>query len=201
MQIFTRKRDGRERPEQARRIRLLVVDENPTARAVMGRRLAQMGYDVTPAENGFAGLTMLMAQTFDLIIIEAAMPLIGGIATMEKMRASGMTGEAPVMLVTGRSDSAAIIAALDAGADDQIVKPFDFDVLDARIRHIVARARRIGELSRNNAQLDARIARRAVELGEARAALEDMSIDRSRLIAAVQALHEELERLSVRAHG
>jgi DNA-binding response OmpR family regulator len=105
------------------------------------------------------------------------------------------------MMITARSDSAATIEALDAGADDQIVKPFDFDVLDARIRHVAARARRIDELSRFNEQLDARIARRAVELGEARAALDDMTVDRSRLVASIQALHDEIARLSSQVHG
>ncbi|WP_336957729.1 response regulator transcription factor [Sphingobium aquiterrae] len=201
MQIFTRKRDKSERTSPARRIRLLVVDENATALSVIGRRLAHMGYDVTLAENGFAAINMLMAQKFDLILIESAMKLLGGIATMRKMRASGMVGGASIMMITGRSDSAAIIEALDAGADDQIVKPFDFDVLGARIRHVVARAQRIDELSRFNEQLDARIARRAVELGEARAALDDMTVDRSRLVASIQALHDEIERLNTQVHG
>lgn len=201
MQIFASKQDMSERPGPARRIRLLVVDENTTALSVMGRRLAHMGYDVTLAENGFAAINMLMVQKFDLILIESAMMLLGGLATMHKMRASGLVGAASIMMITGRSDSAAIIEALNAGADDQIVKPFDFDVLDARIRHVVARAQQIDELSRFNEQLDARIARRAVELGEARAALEDMTIDRSRLVNSIQALHNEIERLNMRAQG
>lgn len=201
MQIFTRKRDKGQQQSPARRIRLLVVDENATALAVMGRRLAHMGYDVTLAENGFAAINMLMAQKFELILIESTMRLLGGIATMRKMRASGMVGAASIMMITARSDSAATIEALDAGADDQIVKPFDFDVLDARIRHVAARAQRIDELSRFNEQLDARIARRAVELGEARAALDDMTVDRSRLVASIQALHDEIARLSSQVHG
>jgi DNA-binding response OmpR family regulator len=206
MQIFTRARDGgteeqaegRETRPALRRIRLLVVDENETALSVMGRRLSHLGYDVTLAENGFVALNMLVAQKFDLIIIDMGMTMLPGLATLKKMQVSGLLAQASIMMVTGRSDGAAVVEALEAGADDQIVKPFDFDVLDARIRHIVARAQQISEIARHNEQLDARIARRAMELGETRAALEEMQADRSRLVASIQALHEELERLNAR---
>jgi len=205
MQIFARadmNGTGLEKAgdDVARRVRLLVVDENSTALSVMGRRLAHMGYDVALAENGFVGLNMLVAQKFDLVLIEMGMEMLSGIATMRKMRLAGTLGQASVMMVTGRSDSAAVVEALEAGADDHIVKPFDFDILDARIRHVVARARRLDELSRYNEQLDARIARRAMELGETRAALEDMKADRSRLVASIQALNGEVERLNAQ-HG
>lgn len=202
MQIFTRARDGAQEPEQGgeerpmlRRIRLLVVDENETALSVMGRRLAHMGYDVALAGNGFAALNMLLPQKFDLVIIDMGMTMLPGIATMQKMRASGLLGQASVMMVTPASDGSAVVEALEAGADEQIAKPFDFDVLDARIRHVVSRARRLDELARYNDQLDARIARRAMELGETRASLEELQGDRLRLVASIQALHEEVERL------
>lgn len=178
-----------------RRLRLLVVDENPVVLSVLGRRLSHMGHDVVLAENGFAGLSILMAQRFDLIVIDMGMTTLSGIATLRKMQASGMMGDASALMITARSDPSAIIEALDAGADDQIVKPFDFEVFDARIRHIIARARRIAELKHHNEQLDARIARRAVELGEARSQLEELTADRARITASVQTLSEQLERL------
>lgn len=203
MQILTRTREsGAEdqdpTPHAAlRRIRLLVVDENATALSVLGRRLSHMGYDVALAENGFVAINMLLAQKFDLIIIEMGMRMLDGIATMKKMRASGLVGQASIMMVTGRSDSSAVVEALEAGADDHIVKPFDFEILDARIRHVVTRAQRIGELARYNDELDARIARRAMELGETRATLEELQADRARLVASIQALHDELERVNL----
>lgn len=205
MQIFSRKKDQTSIKDDAapndtvvRRIRILAVDENPTALSVIGRRLSHMGYDVVLAENGFVGLNMLLAQKFDAILIDAGMTMMTGIATMKKMRASGMLANASIIMITGRSDNAGIVEALNVGADDQIVKPFDFDILDARIRHAVARAAQLEALSRYNEILDARIARRAVELGETRASLEDLRMDRSRLVASIQALHAEVERLSAR---
>jgi DNA-binding response OmpR family regulator len=115
---------------------------------------------------------------------------------MKKMKASGLLGNAAIMMISGRSDSHAAVEALAEGADEHIVKPFDFDVLDARIRHLVQRAEQMNLLIRHNDQLDARIARRAVELGETRAELEELHADRARLVASIQSLHDELQRVS-----
>ena len=198
MRIFNREMT---RPVQAgeRRIRLLVVDENPTALDVLGRRLSHLGHDVTLADSGLAASNLLVAQRFDLVLLEMAMPTLSGVQTLKKMRGSGLLGGTSVVMMTGRGDAAAVVEALDAGADDHVVKPFDFEVLDARIRHILARANHLEMLTRHNESLDARIARRAVELGEARAELEELQSDRARLVASIQSLHNEIERLNMGA--
>jgi DNA-binding response OmpR family regulator len=202
MPIFKRSRSWRQDDEDreavrpARRLRVLVVDENPTARAVMGRRLSHLGYDVQLAENGFVTLNLLIARPVDVILIDMGMTMLAGVATMKKIRAAGLAGNACFVMITGRLDSQSAVEALDAGADDHIVKPFDFDLLDARLRHLCARADIFGTLSRHNAELDARIARRAVELGETREALHELQVDRARLVSSIQALHDEIERMS-----
>jgi DNA-binding response OmpR family regulator len=99
-------------------------------------------------------------------------------------------------MVTGRSDPAAAVEALAAGADDHVAKPYAFEVLAARIDRVLSRARRIAELKRSNAALDARIAARAMELGEARTALAVTRAEHQRLVLSVQALNDELVRLS-----
>lgn len=184
-----------------RRLRLLVVDEDATALAVMGRRLAHRGFDVVLAQNGVIALTLMQAQRFDLILMDMQMRLLSGIDTMKKMRVSGLLGQAVIMLISGQSDNDGAVTALAEGADDHIAKPFDFSVLDARIRHLVARAEEMNVLARHNDTLDARIARRAVELGETRAELEELHADRARLVQSIQALHDELQRLSAGLHG
>lgn len=205
MQIFRRDRvavekgeelgSGRAEATALRRIRLLVVDEDPTALSVLGRRLSHRGHDVVLAENGFVALSLMQAQRFDVILIDMMMTMLPGIDAMKKMRASGLMGEATVIMISGRTESHAAVIALSEGADDHIVKPFDFDVLDVRIRHLVARADAMNMLIRHNDLLDARIARRAVELGQTRAELEELHADRARLVQSIQALHDELQRL------
>ncbi len=206
MQIFKRDRTGAgsgEEPGQdraeakaQRRIRLLIVDEDPTALSVLGRRLSHMGHDVVLAENGFVALSLMQAQRFDVILIDMMMSMLPGIDAMKKMRASGLMGDATIIMISGRTESHAAVIALSEGADDHIVKPFDFDVLDVRIRHLVARADAMNMLIRHNDLLDARIARRAVELGQTRAELEELHADRARLVQSIQALHDELQRVS-----
>lgn len=194
MRIFNREMTRPAQPGD-RRIRILVVDDNATALDVLGRRLSRLGHDVTLADSGLAATNMLVAQRFDLVLMEMAMSGLNGIQTLKKMRGSGMLGETSVIMMTGQGDSGAVVEALNAGADDHMVKPFDFDILDAKIRHVVARANQLGILARHNESLDARIARRAVELGETRAELEEVQSDRARLVASIQSLQDELARL------
>lgn len=189
--------DGNTRTDSgaSRRIRLLIVDEEATALSVMGRRLSHLGHDVVLAENGFVALSQMQAQRFDAILIDMTMSALSGVETMKKMRASGLLADAMIIMISGRTESHAAVVALSEGADDHIVKPFDFDVLDIRIRRLVARADQMNILARHNELLDARIARRAIELGETRAELEELHADRARLVQSIQALHDELQRL------
>lgn len=179
-----------------RRLRVMMVDENPTARTVIARRLSHLDYDVVLAENGYVALNLMATQNVDAILIDMGMTLMSGIATMKKIRASGLAGHACFILITGRTDSLPAVEALRAGADDHVAKPFDFGVLDARLRHACARAAELDALGRRYAEMDARVARRAMELGETRETLRDLQADRNRLVASIQALHDEIERLS-----
>lgn len=188
--------ESRDAPQPRPRLRILLIDENPTARALIGRRLSYLGYDVALAENGFASLNILVTYPADIILIDMAMTMLSGVATMQKIRAAGLADTASFVMIAGRFDTVSAVEALDAGADDHIVKPFDFDILDARLRHQYAKAEKVRALSRHNAELDARIARRAVELGETRHALHEMQADRARLVSSIQALHDQIERLS-----
>jgi DNA-binding response OmpR family regulator len=178
-----------------RRLRVLLVDENETARAVIARRLSHRDYDAALADSGFAALSMLVTRPVDVVLIDMDLTILSAIATMQKIRAANVAGNACFVMIAGQHGSQSTVDALDAGADDHIVKPFDFDVLDARLRHLCHRAEQIGALSRYNAELDARIARRAVELGETREELREMQADRARLVSSIQALHDEIERL------
>lgn len=179
-----------------RRLRLLVVDENQTARTVIARRLSYLNYDVALAENGFVALNILVTRPVDIILIDMGLTELPALATMKRIRESGLAPESAFVMITSRVDNASAVEALKAGADDHVVKPFDFDLLDARLRHVATRAEAVGALSRQYADLDARVARRAMELGETREALTEMQRDRARLVSSIQALHDEIERLN-----
>jgi DNA-binding response OmpR family regulator len=174
---------------------ILVVDDSRTNLNVIGKRLTQLGYLTALADNGGEALDLIAARGFDLVLLDMVMPGMNGMQVLAEIRSRTETSDLPVIVVTARGDPAAAVEALSTGADDHLAKPFDFDILTARIERTLTRARRVSDLKRSNAALDARIAARAMELGEARAELADIRADRQRLITSLQTLHDEVERL------
>lgn len=175
---------------------VLVVDDSRTNLTVIGSRLGQAGYLVVLCDNGREALDLIAGRGFDLVLLDMMMPGMSGIEVLAELRANPRTADLPVIMITARSDTGATVEALAAGADDYVAKPFDFAVLTARIERTLARASRIIELKRAVASLDARIAARAIELGEARTELAVTRADRARLVSSIQSLNAEVERLS-----
>lgn len=179
------------RPRAQRTI--LAVDDSRTNLAVIGRRLSQLGYLVALSDDGREALDLVAGRGFDLLLLDMVMPGLSGVQVLAELRGSQDTADLPVIMVTGRSDAAAAVEALAAGADDHVAKPFAFAMLAARIERTLDRAGRIAELKRANAALDGRLATRAIELGEARGALAETRAERLRLIASIHALNDQLE--------
>jgi len=175
---------------------ILAVSDNRTNLNVLAGRLGHLGYLVVLSDSGAEALDLLQGRGFDLVLFDMKMPGISGINVLQEIRGAPDTVDLPVVMITGQSDPESAVAALAAGADDYIAKPFAFEVLAARVERTLARATRIEALKRSNQALDARIAARAVELGEARNDLASTRADRTRLVASIQALHDEVERLS-----
>ncbi len=175
---------------------ILAVDDSRLNLNVLGSRLGEQGYLMVLSDNGREALDLIAGRGIDLVLLDMVMPGVSGVDVLTELRSTRDTADLPVIMVTARSEPTAAVEALAAGADDWIAKPFAFEVLAARIERTLARAARLAELKRANAVLDARIAQRAIELGEARAELASARADRIRLVASIQALHDEVERLS-----
>jgi DNA-binding response OmpR family regulator len=109
------------------------------------------------------------------------MESISGIELTRRIRDDTVLKDTPVILITGRTDSSGAVDGFAAGADDVVAKPFHFDVLAARIAQRMARARSVKELRADNANLDARVVTRSLELVEVRAALQESEAERVRL--------------------
>ncbi|MDO7841471.1 response regulator [Sphingomonas immobilis] len=183
-------------PAPRRAVRtILAVDDSRTALGVVGRRLSHLGYLTVLCDSGAEAMDLIAARGFDLVLLDMVMPRMSGMQVLRAIRSGAETMDLPVIMLTGRSDPAAAVEALAAGADDHVAKPVDFDILSARIERTLARMRRIADLKKSNAALDARIAERAMELGEARAELAAARVDRTRLIASIAALNDQVERL------
>lgn len=175
---------------------ILAVEDSRTHLNVLATRLGQLGYLVVLSDSSAEALDLLQGRGFDLVLLDMTLPGVSGMHVLHEIRGSFDTIDLPVIMITAQGDSASAVEALAAGADDSIAKPFAFELLAARIERTLARASRIDALKRSNQALDARIAARAIELGEARNELVTTRADRTRLVASIQSLHSEVERLS-----
>jgi two-component system KDP operon response regulator KdpE len=117
--------------------RILVVDDDPQIRRVLKVTLSGQGYEVDDARNGDAALEKLRESRFDLVLLDINMP---GMSGLEACRAIRSGSEIAIIMLTVRDDEADIVAALDAGADDYVTKPFKSSELSARIRAALRRA-------------------------------------------------------------
>ena len=113
--------------------RILVVDDEPTNRDILERRLAKLGYLVFTAADGRQCLDYLADQEYDLVLLDIMMPVLDGMATLREIRSRFAAGRLPVIMTTARDGTEDIVDALRAGANDYVTKPIDFPVLQARL--------------------------------------------------------------------
>jgi DNA-binding response OmpR family regulator len=168
---------------QTSKPRLLIVEPHHGGLAVMARRLSEAGYRVIACASASEALAELTRARPELMLAELRMAPMSGIDLVRVVRADSVLTDLPVMLINGKSDREGVCEAFAAGADYIVDKPFDFDLLFARIERALARARAMRELREDNAALDARVIERAIELGEVRAALAASEAERQRLAA------------------
>ncbi len=116
---------------------ILLVEDDVAIRTALTRALTERGHAVTWQPNGMAGLQALIDERPDVVLLDLGLPDIDGAQVLSMMRA---VSEVPVIVVTARDDDADVVKALDAGADDYVVKPFGADHIEARIRAVLRRS-------------------------------------------------------------
>ena len=110
---------------------ILVVDDEPQIRRVLRSTLTTRGYVITDAKTGEEALEWVRREPPDLILLDVNMPGMGGIEACRQIR---RVSTAPIIMLTVRNAERDKVLALDAGADDYVVKPFGIEELLARIR-------------------------------------------------------------------
>jgi len=119
-------------------MRILVVEDEPRMRALVSRGLGEAGHRVEVASTGPDGVAAGAGADFDVLVVDVMLPGYSGLDVVRRLRASG--NRTPALMLTARDTTADIVAALDAGADDYLVKPFAFAVLLARLRALGRRS-------------------------------------------------------------
>lgn len=115
---------------------ILVVDDEPQIRRVMRATLSTHGYVIAEAKTGEEALEFVRKERPDLVLMDVNMPGMGGIAACREIR---RVVDAPIIMLTVRNAERDKVSALDAGADDYVVKPFGIEELLARIRAALRR--------------------------------------------------------------
>lgn len=117
-------------------MKILIADDDPQILRALRVTLSARGYSVITAGDGVDAVNAAIEHQPDIFMIDLGMPKLDGIQVIEALR--GWT-RAPILVVSGRSGSSDKVEALDAGADDYVMKPFSIDELLARIRALTRR--------------------------------------------------------------
>jgi len=115
---------------------ILVVDDEPQIRRVLRSTLSMHGYEIAEAKTGEEALEWMRKEPPDLVLLDMNMPGMGGVEACREIRRAS---DAPIIMLTVRNAERDKVAALDAGADDYVVKPFGIEELLARIRAALRR--------------------------------------------------------------
>lgn len=144
-----------EQPTTTQQATILVVEDRREVLDVLQRTLSENGYRVLTASDGDEGLQMALDAKPDLIILDIGLPKRNGLAVSRELRARAFT--APVLMLTARDTVTDKVEGFDAGADDYLPKPFEYDELLARVKALLRRSTmreeatllRVGELTIN----------------------------------------------------
>lgn len=115
-------------------MRVLVADDDLISRELLQRKLSSWGHEVHVVEDGGAAWSLLQRESFGLVIADWMMPVLDGIELCRKVRADKGMGFVYFILLTARDSKEDTVEGLEAGADDYVKKPFEWDELRARIR-------------------------------------------------------------------
>ncbi|MDG6104297.1 response regulator transcription factor [Dactylosporangium aurantiacum] len=117
--------------------KVLIVEDDGTIRTGIVRALTERGHVVVPAGTAMDGLKLAVAEAPDVVLLDLGLPDLDGREVLRMLRA---VSQVPIIVVTARRTEGEMVRALDAGADDYVVKPYGAEQIDARIRAVLRRA-------------------------------------------------------------
>jgi two-component system response regulator TctD len=178
-------------------LRILVIEDTPDLAEAMVARLRRLGHAVDHASDGEEADQLLRQETYSLVVLDLLLPGLDGRAVLRRLRARDQ--KLPVLVVTALSQVDQKVGLLDLGADDYIVKPFDFRELEARCRALLRRPlgmsaaeARFGNLCLDVAARRATVAGRPVELGARELRLLELLLGHRGRVMSKEALLDQL---------
>lgn len=118
-------------------MRVLIIEDNPKMAAAIQRGLREHGYAADACHSGFEGEELAVSEPYDLVILDLMLPDRDGVDVCRNLRRREVSK--PVLMLTALSSTGDKVAGLDAGADDYLTKPFEFEELLARVRALLRR--------------------------------------------------------------
>jgi DNA-binding response OmpR family regulator len=122
-------------------MRVLIIEDNPDIAANIGDYLEDHGHTVDFAGDGITGLHLAIVNDFDAIVLDLALPGMDGLEVCRKLR-SEAGKDTPVLMLTARDRLEDKLAGFETGADDYLVKPFELQEVEARLKVLASRGRR-----------------------------------------------------------
>jgi DNA-binding response OmpR family regulator len=121
--------------------RVLIVEDEPDIRDLLGFHLEREGYQVTKARTGAEALRLVRSAPPDLLLLDLMLPEIDGLEVCRRLRRDPGTASLPIVMLTAKGEEVDRILGLELGADDYIVKPFSPKEVVARVRAVLRRSR------------------------------------------------------------
>lgn len=178
-------------------MRVLLIEDDPMIGASVQKGLRQDGFSVDWVRDSSAAETALRTNPYDVLLLDLGLPGRPGDAFLRSVRRTGNT--VPVIVITARDAVSERVSALDSGADDYVLKPFDLDELAARIRAVrrrfVGRAEQVlrsGAVELDPAARRVSVEGRAVALSARELALLEALMERPRAVLSRAQLEERI---------
>jgi phosphoserine phosphatase RsbU/P len=146
---------------------LLIVDDNEDNRYTLTRRLSREGYqNLTTANNGREALDCLVAQPFDLVLLDVMMPDMNGYEVLEHVKTNASLRDIPIIMISALDEIDSVIRCIELGAEDYLNKPFNPVLLRARVGALLEKKRLRDEVQKNLTRLEEEMeAARMLQIG------------------------------------
>jgi DNA-binding response OmpR family regulator len=115
---------------------ILLIEDDGGIRSAITRALTDLGHAVATSNTGMSGLELAVDNEPDVVLLDLGLPDVDGLQVLAMLRA---VSNVPVIIITARDDDTDMVKALDAGADDYVVKPFGIEQVEARLRAVLRR--------------------------------------------------------------